>query len=295
MPEEGNAPAPTETPPAGTPAAPVALADDKGVLREGWLESLDEGLRGEAFLAEVKDVQSMAKSAVNARRMVGKDKMVRPTAESSEEDWDEYYKAGGKPDTALDYGFKRPDDFPEEHYHEEFALGAMELFHKLGISKKQADGIFKFNNDFVLKAVQAQAAAQEFELARINNELDTDWGLARDQKMHLGNIAIAEAVKDKNGIVNEEYKARLLEKVNKDPDLIRLVSNLGSKFSEHGIIHDTGIPTPAVLDARIDEEKHKKSYGPDYVKHGFTKQEHKRQVEVVRLLFEEKMKSVKTG
>ena len=107
--------------------------------------------------------------------------------------------------------------------------------------------------------------------------------------MHLGNIAIAEAVKDKNGIVNEEYKARLLEKVNKDPDLIRLVSNLGSKFSEHGIIHDTGIPTVGDLTTQINEEMAKESYTKK------SHPNHKNQVQLVAKLFRDKAASTKTG
>lgn len=284
MPEE-----PIVADPIETPAAPVALADDKGVLRKGWLDSLDEDLRGELYLKEAKDVQSLAKGTVHARRMVGKDKMVKPTAESGDEVWEEYHRVGGRPDTALDYGFKKPDDMPDEHYSEEFSSAAMELFHKLGISKKAADAIFEFNNGAVMKALQAKTQADEFALDKLNNELDADWGLARDQKMHLGNIAIVEAVKDKNGVVNEEFKARLLEKVNKDPDLIRLVSNLGSKFAEHGVVHDAGIPTVGDLDAKIKEEMAKESYTKK--KHP----NHKNQVQLVAALFRDKTAAAKTG
>ncbi len=291
MPEEGNAPAPPADPPAdpGTPAAPVALADDKGVLRKGWLDSLDEDLREESYLKEAKDVQSLAKGTVHARRMVGKDKMVIPNAESGDEVWDEYHKIGGRPDTALDYGFKRPDDFPEEHWDDEFMAKAQDILHKGGASKKLADDLLALNIESVKAALEKQRQQEEYDLDEINKKLDTDWGLARDQKMHLGNIAVNEAVKDKDGVVNEEFKARLLEKINKDPDLIRMTSNLGAKFSEHGIVRDAGIPTPGDLQTKITEEMAKDSYQKaDHPNHD-------NQVQLVKRLFEERSKNLKTG
>jgi len=232
--EEGNAPAPVE-PPAGTPPAPVALADENGVLRKGWLESLDEDLREESYLKEAKDVQGLAKGTVHARRMVGKDKMVIPNEESGDEVWDAYHKIGGRPDTPQDYNFKRPDDFPEEHWNDEFMVKAQDILHKYGASKKLGDALLELNVESVKVALEKQRQQEEYDLDEINRKLDTEWGLARDQKMHLGNIAVVEGTKNKDGTVDEERKARILEKVNKDPDLIWFASNLGGKFSEHGI------------------------------------------------------------
>lgn len=282
---------PVAAPPAepGTPAAPVALADADGNLREGWLESVDEDLREESYLKEAKTVQGLAKGTVHARRMVGKDKMVIPTAESGDEVWDAYHKIGGRPDTAEDYGFKRPDDFPEEHWDDEFMTKAQEILFRGGASQKLANELLVLNIESVQAALKAQQQQEEFELGKINDALDTEWGLARDQKMHLGNIAVVEGAKGKDGIVNEEYKARLVEKINKDPDLIRFASNLGSKFSEHGVITDTSIPTPGDLDSKIKEEMAKDSY--TNIKHP----NHDNQVQLVQRLFQDKVKATKTG
>lgn len=286
MAEEPVAAPPVEP---GTPAAPVALADENGVLREGWLDSLEEDLRGESYLKEAKDVQGLAKGTVHARRMVGKDKMVIPTEESGEDVWNEYHKIGGRPDTAADYNFVKPDDFPAEHWNDEFATKVQEILFKGGASKKLATELLAFNLETVLKAVQAKVQTDEFALDKLNNALDAEWGLARDQKMHLGNIAVVEGAKGKDGIVNEEFKARLVEKINKDPDLIRFTSNLGGKFSEHGIVHDAGIPTPSDMDTKIKEEMAKDSYMN--IKHP----NHENQVQLVQRLFQDKAKVTKTG
>jgi hypothetical protein len=294
MVEEGNAAA-SEGEGDGTLAAPVALADENGVLRDGWLDSIDEDLREESYLKEAKDVQSLARSTVHARRMVGKDKMVIPNEDSGDEVWDAYHKIGGRPDTALDYGFKRPDDFPEEHWDDEFMTKAQDILHKGGASKKLADDLLALNIESSKAALEKQRQQEEYNLDEINKKLDVEWGLARDQKMHLGNIAVVEGTKNKDGTVDEERKARILEKVNADPDLIWFASNLGGKFSEHGVIHDTGIPTPGDLQAQIDEEMAKPVYSKDWRKNGFTKEAHQRQVNLVAKLFQDKVASTKTG
>lgn len=284
MSDEGNATVSEET-----PAAPVALADENGVLKEGWLDKLDEEYRGESYLKEAKDIQGLAKGTVHARRMVGKDKMVIPTEESGDEVWDEYHRIGGRPDTVLDYGFKKPDDFPDEHWSDEYALKAQEILHKYGGSKKLGDALLALNIESSKAAQEAKRQAEEFEFDRISNVLDTEWGMARDQKMHLGNIAVVEGTKNKDGTVDEERKARILEKVNADPDLVWFASNLGGKFSEHGVIHDAGIPTPGDLDTKIKGEMAKESYMN--IKHP----NHENQVQLVQRLFQDKVKATKTG
>jgi hypothetical protein len=286
MSNDGNAPAPPAEPPVETP---VALADDKGNLREGWLDSMDEDMREESYLKEAKTLQGLAKGTVHARRMVGKDKMVIPTEESGDEVWDAYYKAGGRPDTPQDYNFKRPDDFPEEHWDDEFMAKAQDILHKFGGSKKLADALLGLNIESAKAALLARKQKEEFDLQTLNDNLDAEWGLARDQKMHLGNIAIVEAVTDKSGVVDEEFKARLLPKINADPDLIKMTSNLGSKFSEHGIVKDAGIPTPGDLETQIKAEMAKDSYiNPKHPSHEI-------QVQKVQKLFQDKVKATKTG
>lgn len=280
----GNAAAPPEAP-AATPPAPIA--NEKGELRENWIESLDEDLRGESFLGEVKDIQSMARSVVNARKMVGKDKIVVPR---TDEEWGEFYKVGGRPDTAADYNLVRPEDFPEEHYNNELASAAMELFHKIGLSKKQADALFEFNNTNALAVIKAAADADEAAFKETEDALYKEWGNAYEERKHLGNVAIEKAVKD-----DEEFKARLTDKFGNDPDFIRFASNIGGLFAEHGDVAVPGVPTPSDIQAQIDEAMQHPAYKADYAAHGITKKEHQRQVQKVARLFQAQAKARKTG
>lgn len=292
MADEGNAPAATvEATPVAPVEPPVALIDDKGNLRDGWTSILDEDLRDNSFLNESKTIQGMARSVVSARSMVGKDKIPIPTEASSEQEWDTFYKIGGKPETAADYSLTRPEDFPEEHYSEDFAKAAQELFHKIHLSKKQSDALFEFNNTYNLQAIKAKAATDVQDSEKLKTGLYSDWGNAYEQKKHFGNKAIEHGTEGES----PEFKQRIVEKYGSDPDLVRLLSNLGSKFIESTSPDAAMIPTPGDIQEQINTETAHPAHGLDYVSKGFTKVQHKAQVEKVAVLYREKAKQTKTG
>lgn len=275
-------------PPAGQPTPPLVNAD--GELREGWRDTLPEEIRGEKVFDRVSNFEGIMKSLSGAEKMVGRDKIVVPNEASSDVEWDAYYVAGGRPDTAVDYNLTRPEELPEEHYNQELATAAQELFHKIGLSKKQADALFVFNNNNVIAQLTKNVQDDELVMQTLQDGLYKDWGNAYEQRKHFGNAAIENGTEG-----NEEFKQRLVKKFGNDPDFIRYSSNLGIKFKEAGAITIETIPTPSDLQASIDDEMANPAYGLDYAKHGFTKAQHKAQVEKVAVLFREKTKHIKTG
>jgi len=263
---------------------PVPIIGEDGKFTENWRETLPEDIREEKCLQTFGDIQGMSKSLVHALRTVGKDKITVPSETATDEEWGEYYKAGGRPDTAADYNFAKPDDFPEELYSQDYANEVQDIFFKFGGSKKLATALFAHNLGYVLKQAKAKNDADDFDLKEVEDGLYRDWGNAYEQKKHLGNVAIERGVAG-----DEEFKARLVEKFGKNPDFVRFASNIGSKFAEHGDIAVTGIPTPQEMDAKIKEEMAKDSYtNPKHPNH-------KNQVLLVARLFREKNKSTKTG
>lgn len=273
------------------PAISEPLVNADGELREDWRDALPEDIRGEKVFDRVKNFEGVMKSLASAERLVGRGKVVVPNEASSDVEWDAFYAAGGRPETAADYDLKRPEDFPEEYYNEDLAKSAQELFHKIGLSQKQAQALFEFNNNNALAALQAQDEALKLSRAELKAGLIRDWGNAYEQRKHLGNVAIEQGTGG-----DEDFKHRLTAKFGDDPDFIRYSAELGSKFAEHGVV-DTSklVPTTADLQAQIDEAMLQPSYSADYAKHGFTRQQHKAQVEKVSRLFKIKTESVKTG
>ena len=237
------------------PPAEAQFFGTDGVLNEGWQGTLDESLREEKGLLSFKTVGDLAKSFVMTKKMVGANVIAVPTDISTEAEWQEYHKAGGRPETVADYGLKMPEAFPEEYYSQELADSTQELLFKFGGSKKLADALFELNNNHVLSQLKLQAQAKETAKAELKSGLATDWGAAFEQKKHLGDIAMNEAASSMVGgqlIVNEEFKARLVAKAGNDPDIIRAFANLGEKFAEGKPPGFAAIPTPSDLQDQID-------------------------------------------
>lgn len=246
--------------PVVAPVAPTAFFGTDGVLNEGWQGTLEEELREEKSLLSFKNVGDLAKSFVNTKKMVGANVIAVPTDVSTEGEWQEYHKAGGRPETVADYNLKAPEGFPEAALEQVFSKARLEAwqerFFKGGVSKKAADlFIAEFANDMIAD-MQALNQSKETEAAELKSGLATDWGAAFEQKKHLGNIAMNEAASSMvNGqsVVNEEFKARLVQKAGNDPDIIRAFANLGEKFAEGKPPGFAAIPTPSDYQDQIDK------------------------------------------
>ena len=278
---EGNEPVPGSGKAAETPS----MFGEDGNFSENWTHTLsDTSLHDNQTLKSAKTVEALATMTVSAQKMVGADKVAILNEASSEVEIDAWHKAGGRPDTAADYGFARPEALPEEHYNQELATAAQELFHKLGISKKQADAIFEFNNNTVIAQLAKKVQDAELEVTTSKEGLYADWGNAYEQKKHDGDVAINKGTEGEK----EGFKERFLNipladgtVLGNHPDFIRHNANLGKVYREANPAIATSIPTPTDIQTSIDNEMASKAYGIDYAKHGFTKAQHKTQVEKV--------------
>lgn len=268
-----------------TETAPVSLIGEDGNFIKDWHKSLsDETLHEDETLPRFKNVESLAKSYLHVRRQVPLDKIAIPNENSTDEDWEKWHEAGGRPPTAVDYNLKRPDDFPEEYWSDERSNKWMERFHKAGLNHKQVQALFADYNADMLEAIKAQNDAIVANRQEVKDGLFKDWGAAYEQRKHQGDYAV-----EKGTDGDADFKARLTAKFGDDPDFIRFASNIGGKFAEHGDIVSAKIPTPGDIQAEIDKEMQTAAY-KDGRNPG-----HKAAVQRVSKLFQEKNKVTPTG
>ncbi|KKL76499.1 hypothetical protein LCGC14_2044270 [marine sediment metagenome] len=237
--------------PVVAPVEPAIHFGSDGALNEGWRGTLEEELREDKSLLSFKTVGDLAKSFVNTKKMVGANVIAIPGDTSTEGEWQEYHKAGGRPETIEDYDLKTPEGFPEELaskiFPEDRVTKWKERFFKGGVSQKAAT---EFINEFaqdMLVDYKAMEQAEETAKAELVSGLSIEWGAAFEQKKHLGNMAIVEGTAG-----DDEFKARLTEKFGNDPDFIRFSANLGKKFAEGKPPGFAAIPTPNDYQDQID-------------------------------------------
>lgn len=241
----------TETQTTETQAAETNYFGNDGVLNDGWRGTLEEELREDKSLLSFKTVGDLAKSFVNTKRMVGKNVVAIPGETSTDGEWQEYHKAGGRPETVDDYDLKAPEGFPEELASQIFPEDRMakwkDRFFKGGVSQKAAkDFINEFAQDMLIDAKVIEQN-EETEKAELVSGLSTLWGAAFEQKKHLGNMAINEGTAG-----DDDFKIRVVEKFGNDPDFIRFAATLGGKFAEGKPPGFAAIPTPDVYQDQIE-------------------------------------------
>lgn len=257
MPETTTEATATDTTTTDAIAQPIPLVNSEGALRENWRDSLPEDIKGKDIFGRVKDFHGICRSLVGLEERVGRDQMSIPNESSSEAEWDNYHRIAGWPEKPEEYGIARAEDFPEEHYDEDYAKAATELFHKIRLTKTQAKALHEFQANSVLQAIKDKATADEFEMDKLKAGLHTDWGAAYDQKLHLNNLAVEKGVEG-----SEEFKTRLLEKFGNDPDFIRYNAFHGAMYAErHGLV-PTGqqVPTTDDLEAQKIEAMNHPAY-----------------------------------
>lgn len=242
MPEEdGLTVTPEAAPsPAATTTVPTtgSIIDKDGNLAPTWRDTLDEDIRNEKSLETFKTVKDIARSFVNTKRMVGKDKIAIPGKNATEGEWNAYYDAVGRPKTPEDYRLPIPEE-TKEYFDEELIKEARGIFHKMGFNQKQVDALWAFEQKRLVAGVKqvADEEIQKNEEAEIL--IDEIFGNAKEQSLHLANRVIAE------NYPNETRRGKLLEAINKSsakPYIMELLSIVGKKFIEHGIPTDVPLP-----------------------------------------------------
>ena len=270
------------------PAEVTSVIGNDGTFSDGWVNALDEDIRGEKCIQTHKNLNSAMRSLVNATKMIGTEKIPIPKEGSPQEVWDAYYKAGGRPDTPDDYKLEYPKDMPVEQ-DKAMLDNFKAILHKNGGSAKLALELYNWYNSYVKDQIINSQQVQQEQQKQLIDGLTKEWGNAFEQKKHLGNITIEQGVGG-----DEQFRERITQKFGNDVDFIKFVSNLGSKFTESSSIPtSTLIPTPNDIQIQIDEEMGHPAYGADYMSKGFTKRQHDNQIEKVQRLFVEKSNALK--
>jgi len=219
-PAEGNPPA---TPPAGgaQPAAAIALPDN-------WRDTLPDDLKNEASLGVYKDVGSLAKSLVNAQKMIGKDKIVKPTENSSPEEWKAAMHALGVPEDVnkYDLGLTPEKAKVDKEFLEQFKVSA----HSLGILPKQATKLVEWFGDINEKAMKAEFDKYDGMIKKGLDNLKAEWGDAYQDKIAGARHVIKEMVDEPTA------KALLESGIGKNPAVLKLLDAMYKKtFGEKPI------------------------------------------------------------
>ena len=183
---------PQETTSTETKDTLVSSTTDNTVqTARSWKETISEEFRNDPNISKFTEIDALAKSYINATKMIGSDKIAVPTNNSTEDQWNEVYQKLGRPESPDKYklDFKSEVAPVDENAIKSFA----EVAHKTGLNEKQAQAILDFYKQNSENSVQQLKIDTETAQAQAEQQLRQEWG-----KQYESNITKAASVAKAN-------------------------------------------------------------------------------------------------
>ena len=182
-----------------------------------FLSTIPEDLRDHPSLGPIKDVENLARSYVNAQRLIGADKLpmpVNPTAE----DLDNIYSRLGRPESAEGYEIAVDGNIVTEEVAKSYA----DVAHNLRLTPDQANGVLEYYRAMVQESGSMSEAAESQQRNNTEMALRKEWGDEFDAR-----------IEDAGKIAKQFGSSDLLEmrladgtKVGNHPDFIKAFANM---------------------------------------------------------------------
>jgi hypothetical protein len=202
----------TETPTPTATQVAVKGADTPApqTTQSTWKDSISEQYRNDPNIEKFTEIDALAKSYINATKMIGQDKLVIPNNNSTEEAWNEVYTKLGRPESADKYSLDVKSEVVnlDENAIKQFA----EQSHKLGLNNKQAQGILEFYKNNMEGTAQQSKIDTETAQAQAEQQLRQEWG------------------RDFEGKVKQ---AGALAKANINPEVLDMTLSNGTRLGDH--------------------------------------------------------------
>ena len=221
----------TEAQPQATQAT-VANADTPAPqpTQSTWKDSISEVYRNDPNIQKFTEADALAKSYINAVRMIGQDKMIVPNKNFTEDQWEEAYIKMGRPESADKYSLDiKSDVVPLD---EQAIKSFQEQSFKLGLNNEQAKGVLDFyKNNMEAQTQQAKVDAETSQ-AQAQNLLRQEWGRDYD-----ANIAKAKSLATAN-LAPEVFEMQLADgsRLGDNVDVIKGFAKIASMMSEDKIL-----------------------------------------------------------
>ena len=199
-------------------------------VAKSWKEAIPEDLRNDPNISKFTELEALAKSYVNATRMIGQDKVAVPNNNSTEDQWNEVYNKLGRPESPDKYQLDAKSDVVplDESAIKSFAENA----HQLGLNNKQAQGILEFYKNSMEGSVQQNQVDMETAQANAEQELRKEWGRAYEDNIKKAG-AVAKANMDAN-ILDMQLKDGT--RLGDHPAIIKGFANIANLMSEDKLV-----------------------------------------------------------
>ena len=218
-----------ETTQTTEPVAPTIATTDNSTPAT-WKDSISQEFREDPNISKFTEIDALAKSYINATRMIGQDKVAVPNENSTDDQWNEVYGKLGRPESADKYKLEVNSETAQidEGSIKSFAENA----HKLGLNNKQAQGILEYYKDSMEGSAQQSKIDTETAQAQSEAELRKEWGRSFDENLKKA-ASVAKANMNED-VLNMQLKDGT--RLGDHPSIIKGFANIANLMSEDKMI-----------------------------------------------------------
>lgn len=194
-------------------------------IPQNWKDALPLEYREDPTIKLMDDVPSMAKTLINAQKMIGADKVPIPGKHASDTDWKEAYHKLGNPRELADYNIELDKD-TEGLIEKDFVDKFKKVAHGLGVLPRQANQLVKFFGELNKNAwadIETQGNAQKLENMK---GLEKEWGQTFQERTLAAKAAIKEFT------TPEEQRFLRDMGLGNDARFLRIMAKVGGTLSE---------------------------------------------------------------
>ena len=200
---------------------------------------LDESMRSEPSLASIKTIPDLAKGYVSAQKLIGTNRLPAPADNWGDKEWGDLYNKLGRPEAPE--GYELPKDVQLKaglEFDKDKTKAAFTELHKLGLSKKQAEGVMRHYLGSVNSSAEAEETARQQAYASGTEALKRTHGDRYDAV-----VGIAKGVLGRFG--GEEFTNLLTTmKLDSHPQVVEFLYKVGQVMSEDTMRTGGGVNMP---------------------------------------------------
>lgn len=249
---------------AEAPAVDAGQATSEAVTTEfNFRDHIDETLRDDPSLSTYKDLNGMAKSLINAQKMIGADKIAIPGSWATDEDWSQVYDKLGRPGASDGYNIETNEVMTEND------VGwFQDVAHKVGLNTSQAQALFGEYTDLVSN-IREQSTT---DLTNLSNERESElrreWGNNFEARIEGANNVVAEFSSEDAGILDIQLSDGSL--LGDHPAFVRMTSGIAefmaSKLGEDTFSGRDNEPGMSSADIQLEMSKLTQQGSPYWIK-----------------------------
>ncbi|HRI37089.1 MAG TPA: hypothetical protein PLO50_00880 [Nitrospira sp.] len=212
-------------------------------------------------MAAIKTIPDLAKSYVSAQKLIGQNRLPAPAENWTDKEWNDLFGKIGRPETPDGYEFPKDVQLKAGlEFDKEKTKAAFTELHKLGLTKKQAEGVMRHYLSSVNSTAEAEETARQQAYAAGTEKLRRTHGDRYDAV-----VGVAKGVLTKFG--GEEVTNMLTSmKLDSNPDMVEFLYKIGQAMSEDTMRSGGGSSLPVGDAATALNEITKLESDPEFQK-----------------------------